>query len=222
MLNKRPKLITPSSHVSQSKPYMSYGLGVLAGTALAVLYLFFAIRLISFLVFSIQEPPPVESIPTFAEETVYAAETQKLPDLDAYEEAASAVALMQAYLGEDLKSADLDAGGLLTINLRTIREPIALTEEQSDMVHGSYLDEKSRQDAYTRMGGILYLIYHHPSAAGVAEVRIQLTVPGTAPDGRALTVYDLAQGSLTRELAQQIDWQHITVDEFTRLIRSQS
>lgn len=214
---RRKKQIIPSVHVSQSKPYCRYGLGVFAGIMLAVLYLFFAVRLISFLVYSIQEPPPAESLPVFAEETPFSAETLTLPDPDEYTEPRNAVALMQAYLGDDLKSADLNAEGLLIVNLKTALDTVALTDEQAHTVHGSYLDEKSRHDMYARMGAIMYLICHHPNAESAVAVRVQLAVPGKAPDGKKMTVYDLAQGYLTRELAGQIDWEHITVDEFTRL-----
>ena len=215
----QPKVIKPSSHVKQEKPYLQYGLGVFSGVVLALLYLSFAIWLISSLVFSNQEPPPAASLPVFAEEKPFAAEGLDLPDPDGYEEDTGAVDLVEAYLGDDLHSADLNTDGLLIVNLQTGIDPVSLTEEQAGMVHGSYLDESSRKGYYARMGSILYLVYHHPGAADVNAVRVQLAVPATAPDGKSLTVYDLAQGNLDREMAERIDWKHITVDEFTQLVR---
>lgn len=215
----QPKIIVPSSHVKQEKPYLQYGLGVFTGVALALLYLFFAIWLISLLVFSNQEPPPAASLPAFVQEEAVALETLDLPDPDAYGQDTGAVALLQEYLGDELHSADLGTDGLLIVNLRTGIDPVSLTTEQAGTVHGSYLSESSRKDYYARMGSILYLIYHHPGGSDVAAVRIQLAVPAAGPDGDTLTVYDLAQGNLDRELSGLIDWQHITVDEFTRLVR---
>lgn len=210
--------IVPSSHVKQGKPYLQYGLGVFSGIALALLYLSFAIWLISALVFSNQEPPPAASLPTFAQEEPFAAVALDMPDPDAYAEDTAAVDLVKAYLGDDLHSADLNSDGLLIVNLQTGADPVSLTEEQSGAVHGSYLDESSRKDYYARMGSIMYLVFHHPGASDVNAVRVQLAVPATDPDGKALTVYDLAQGNLDRTLSDQIDWQHISVDECTRLI----
>lgn len=218
MLKIMTRHIEPSRHVNTSKPYLSYGLGVLSGTALAVVYLFLAIRLITALVYSLQEPPPAESLPVFADETDFADDTLDLPDMDAYAEAETVNALLQAYLGDDLKSADIDSMGLLTVNLNTHIDPVTLTEEQADMVHGSYLDEASRRENYVRMGIIMYLVYGHATAADVTAIRIQLAVSAADPNGQALTVYDLAQGNLTRDVAQRIDWKTITADEFIRLI----
>lgn len=214
----QPRKITPSSHVKKGKPYLQYGLGVFSGIVLALLYLTFAIWLISSLIFSNQEPPPAASLPTFAQEEPFAAQTLDLPDLDDFAEDTGAVALMEAYLGDDMHSADLNTDGLLIVNLQTGIDPVSLTEEQADTVHGSYLDETSRKDYYARMGSILYLVFHHQGAADVNAVRIQLAIPANDPDGKALTVYDLAQGNLDRTLAELIDWQHITADEFSRLI----
>ena len=214
----QPRRIVPSSHVKQGKPYLPYGLGVVSGIALALLYLFFSIWLISFLVFSNQEPPPAASLPAFAQEEPFAAETLILPDPAAYGADTGAVGLMEAYLGDDLRSASLNTEGLLIVNLQTGIDPVSLTAEQAETVHGSYLDQSSRKDYYARMGGILYLVFHHPGASEVNAVRVQLSVPAIDPDGKALTVYDLAQGSLDRTLSDQIAWEDITVDEFTRLI----
>jgi hypothetical protein len=213
-----PKKIVPSSHVKRGKPYLQYGLGVSSGIVLALLYLTFAIWLISSLIFSNQEPPPAASLPAFAQEEAFAARTLDLPRSDDFAEDTEAVELMEAYLGDELHSADLNSDGLLIVNIRTGIDPVSLTAEQADTVHGSYLDETSRKDYYARMGSILYLVFHHQGAADVNAVRIQLAVPATDPDGKELTVYDLAQGNLDRMLADQIDWRHITVDEFTRLI----
>jgi len=214
----QPKKIRPSSHVKKGKPYLQYGLGVFSGIVLALLYLFFAIWLISSLVFSNQEPPPAASLPAFAREEPFAPESLDLPDPDEYEEDTGAVDLLKAYLEDELHSADLNSDGLLIVNLQTGIDPVSLTEEQSGTVHGSYLDESSRKKYYARMGSILYLIFHHPGTADVSAVRVQLAVPAAGPDGNSLTVYDLAQGNLDRTLSGQIDWEHITVDEFTRLI----
>jgi|GEM_PF-4177760 len=210
--------ITPSSHVKQGRPYLPYGLGVFSGIALALLYLLFAIWLITSLVFSNQEPPPAASLPAFVQEQPFSAQTLDLPDPGAYAEDTGAVDLMRAYLGEDLHSADLNTDGLLIVNLQTGIDPVSLTEDQAGAIHGSYLDESSRKTYYARMGSIMYLLFHHQGASDVNVIRVQLAVPATDPDGKAVTVYDLAQGNLDRTLSDEIDWRHITVDEFTRLI----
>lgn len=215
----KPKSIVPSSHVSEGKPYLQYGLGVFCGIALAVLYLFFAVWLISILVYSLQEPAPAASLPAFAEEEPFVPVTLDLPDPDAYGQETGAADLLRAYLGDELHSADLNTEGLLTVNLRTNTETVTVTEEQADAVHGSFLDEASRKEYYARMGSILYLVYHHPGANDVRTARVRLAVPANGPDGQSVTVYDYAQGHLDRDLADKIDWRHITVDEFTQLVR---
>ena len=150
--NTKPLLITPSSHVEQSKPYLQYGLGVFSGVILALLYLVFAIWLISSLVFSNQEPPPAAALPAFIQEEPFAADTLALPDPDGYEEDTGAVDLMETYLGDDLHSADLNSDGLLIVNLQTGVDSVSLTEEQADTVHGSYLSESERKDYYAGWG----------------------------------------------------------------------